>query len=69
MRQRNPNKLPIDQRLVFTIDHAKDALDCGRSKVYELIRKGVLELTDIDGMKRITGESLRRAAGIKQQNV
>lgn len=59
MRRRRPNQLPLDQRLGLTIDHSAAALDCGRSKIYDLIGKGKLQVIDVDGMRRVTGESLR----------
>lgn len=60
MRRRRQNPLPLDQRLTVTVDYAADALDVGRSKVYDLVRRGELRMVDIGGMRRVSGESLRR---------
>jgi hypothetical protein len=59
MRKRKPNPLLPDQRLGFTLQHSAYALDCGTSKIRDLVEKGQLELVYVDGMPRITGESLR----------
>ena len=37
-------------------------LDCGLTKIYELIKQGVLETTDVTGDKRITVASIKRLA-------
>lgn len=59
MRQRGPNPLPIDQRLAVTVKHSAQALDCSIGKIWALVKKGKLKVADVDGMTRITGESLR----------
>jgi Helix-turn-helix domain len=61
------NLAPLDQRLAFTINHTADVLDCGRSSVYELIRAKKLEVIDINGMRRITAESLRALVSVPKQ--
>ena len=61
MRKKSDNQLALDQRLAFTINHAADVIDVGRSTVYELIRSGKLELVELtDGMKRVTARSIRK---------
>ena len=59
MRERKPNPLPLDQRLGLTVTHTAQVLDCGDLKVWDLIRKKKLSTVDVDGMTRVTGESLR----------
>jgi excisionase family DNA binding protein len=59
MRKKSDNQLDLDQRLAFTINHSADALDVGRSTVYELIKAGKLKVIEVNGMRRISGESLR----------
>jgi hypothetical protein len=66
MRKRSDNYLPIDQQLAFTINHAAAALDCSRSSIYELIKIGKLEIAEINGMRRVTAESLRRLVGASE---
>jgi excisionase family DNA binding protein len=62
MRKKTSCQIPLDQRLTLTINSTADALDVGRSTVYELIRKGMLQTVAIDGMRRITGDSVRALA-------
>ncbi len=59
MRHRKPNPLPFDQRLGFTLQHSAHALDCSVSKVWDLAKKGLVTLVYVDGMPRVTGNSLR----------
>ena len=66
VRKKSDNRLTLDQRLAFTINHSADALDVGRSTVYELIKAGKLKVIDINGMRRISGESLRALVAEQQ---
>jgi hypothetical protein len=59
VRKRNPNCLPLDQRLSLTVENSAQALDIGKSKVWELIKQGKLQAVSIDGMTRVTADSLR----------
>ena len=59
MRQRKPNNLPLDQRLGLTVGHSAQVIDCGVSKIWALVKKGKLKVKYVDGMPRITSESLR----------
>ena len=63
MRKRNANTLPLDQRFALTIDNSAKALDCSRTKIYELGKSGAIEFIDIDGMRRVSARSLRRLVG------
>jgi hypothetical protein len=67
MRQRKPNTLPLDQRYALTIANSAQALDCGKVKIYDLAKKGLLEFVDVDGMRRVTARSLRRLVGEPEQ--
>jgi excisionase family DNA binding protein len=69
MRKRTDNLLAHDQRLAYSINSAADALNCGRSSIYELIRAGKLAVIDINGMRRITGRSLRRLVGESEPQI
>jgi hypothetical protein len=63
MRLRKPNTLPLDQRFALTIDNSARALDCSRTKIYDLRKAGLLEFIDVDGMTRVTARSLRKLVG------
>jgi hypothetical protein len=63
MRKRNANTLPLDQRLALTIDNSAKALDCSRTKIYELKKSGAIEFISVDGMTRVSARSLRRLVG------
>ena len=69
MRKRKPNPLALEQRLGVTVDNSAATLDCGRSKIYDLVRKGKLKLVDIDGMSRITADSLRKLVAAQKKVV
>src|SRR5262245_60321431 len=60
MRERKPNTLSFDQRLGLTVAHTAQALDCGATKVWGLIHKGLLDIAYVDGMPRVTADSVRR---------
>jgi hypothetical protein len=63
MRQRKPNTAPLDQRYALTIANSAQALDCSKTKIYDLRKAGLLEFLDVDGMTRVTARSLRRLVG------
>lgn len=56
---------------MLTVNQACVALGVGRSKLYELIRQGRLEATDINGVeKTLPGErGPRRSLRIKQAEI
>ena len=49
---------PIEP-VAVRINTACRLIDCGRTKVYELINSGALEVVDVGGMKRVTMASIR----------
>jgi excisionase family DNA binding protein len=59
MRKKSVNHLALDQRLALTINSCAEALDCGRTKIYDLIHAGKLKVVDVNGMTRVTADSLR----------
>jgi hypothetical protein len=69
MRKRLPNTLPLNQRFALTVDNAAKALDCSRTKVYDLKKKGLLDFVDVDGMPRVAARSIRRLIGEEEQVV
>ena len=40
-------------------------MECGRSRVYELIREGRLEVVRIDSDQRVTVRSIKRLLGVE----
>jgi hypothetical protein len=68
MRKRKPNTLALDQRFAVTIDHTAAALDCSRTKVYDLKNNGLLEFVYLGGMTRVTTRSLRKLVGESEKN-
>jgi hypothetical protein len=68
MRKRKPNTLALDQRFAVTIDHTALALDCSRTKVYDLKKAGLIEFVDVGGMTRVTTRSIRRLVGEPENN-
>jgi hypothetical protein len=67
VRKGKPNLLALDQRLALTIDNSAAALDCSRTKIYELAKKGLIEFLSVDGMTRVSASSLRRLVGEPEQ--
>ena len=51
-----------DQQLLATVDEACEALNIGRSSMYELINDGTLRLIKIRGASRIPWDDIRRVA-------
>lgn len=48
----------MDDRLLYRIPEVARFLSLGRSKVYELVRSGVLPSVQIDGCRRVRGDDL-----------
>lgn len=44
---------------------ASKLMDCGRSRIYELIREGRLEVVRIDSDQRVTVRSIKRLLGVE----
>jgi hypothetical protein len=67
MRKRKDNQLDLEHGAARTIGHTGEELDCSRSSVYELVRRGLLELIylDPDGKKlpRVTTRSISKLVG------
>jgi excisionase family DNA binding protein len=57
---RDPIPTPSDrtQRLLYTPEQAADALQCSRSKVYDLMNSGRLRSVHLDKLRRIPGDAL-----------
>ena len=45
---------------LLTVNEACERLRCGRSKLYQLIRRGELKVTAVDGRKRIAEREIER---------
>lgn len=62
--QRKPDKQPKPQpspdQLAYSIDDVKRLGGPGRTKTYELIRRGVLRRIHIDGSTHLVGDSVRQ---------
>jgi hypothetical protein len=67
MRLRKPNTLPLDQRYALTIANSAQALDCSKTKIYDLEKKGKVKFIDVDGMTRVSASSIRRLVGEPEQ--
>jgi excisionase family DNA binding protein len=55
--------LPCEPLLV-TVAEAGRLLRCGKSKIFEMIKEGVLERRKLGGATRITMASIRHVAGV-----
>ena len=53
---KNPEPLAVPMSAVPRL------LSCGRTKAYDLRNRGLLEVVEIGGMKRITMRSIRKLA-------
>ena len=49
----------MEGKLLLTVTQAAEVLSIGRSKVYELVRDGVIPSIKIDGCRRIKAAALR----------
>jgi excisionase family DNA binding protein len=48
-----------DTKLLYSVTEAASVLSLGRTKVYELVRTGVIRSVRIDGSRRIKADDLR----------
>ena len=48
----------MNDKLLYRIPEVARLLSLGRSKVYELVRSGVLPSVRIDGCRRVKGEDV-----------
>jgi excisionase family DNA binding protein len=55
---RRPRKEVDVERLLLTAEETADVLGIGRTKVYELMRLGMLESVKIHGCRRIPTEAV-----------
>ena len=62
---RSPSEIPFLQRPTCTIDEACRAAGLGRTKLYELIRCGVLETSTVGRRRLVLVPSLLRAINFK----
>jgi excisionase family DNA binding protein len=51
---------PVSEKLLWRVPEAAAALGCGRSKLYELIRRGEIPTITLGGMLRIPADSLKK---------
>jgi excisionase family DNA binding protein len=51
---------PVGEKLAWRVPEAAAALGLGRSKTYELIRKGEIPTIMLGGVLRIPADALRR---------
>ncbi len=49
-------------KLLYSSKEVQAEIGCGPTKVWELEKRGLLEAIPFDGLKRYTGESVRRLA-------
>ena len=48
----------MEGKLLYTVTEAAQALSMGRSKVYEMVRDGVIPSVKIDGCRRVKASAL-----------
>jgi excisionase family DNA binding protein len=48
----------MEQKLLLTVSETATALGMGRSKVYEMVRDGVIPSVKIDGCRRVKASAL-----------
>ena len=53
---------PDTDRLLLTIEETARKLSMGRTKIYDLLRSGVLDSVHIGSARRITADSVRDVA-------
>jgi len=51
------------RRAAYSINAAAAELDLSRSKLYDLMRRGLLRFVEVDGTRRIPGSEIDRIAG------
>ncbi|MDN5893283.1 MAG: helix-turn-helix domain-containing protein [Nocardioides sp.] len=49
----------MENKLLLTVSETAAALGMGRSKVYEMVRDGVIPSVKIDGCRRVKAAALR----------
>ena len=49
-------------KLCYTPNHAADVLDLSRSKIYDLMRRGLLQYVMVDSDSRIPASEIERIA-------
>jgi hypothetical protein len=54
------NKQPDDVGRLLTMAQARDALNCGRDKLYQLRDRGLLEFVKLDHRTRVTERSIKQ---------
>ena len=54
------NKQSDDVGRLLTMAQARDALNCGRDKLYQLRDRGILEFVKLDHRTRVTERSIKR---------
>jgi len=54
------NKSPAEIGRLLTLSQAKDELNCGRTKLYQLHQRGLLEFVKFDKQTRVTERSIKK---------
>lgn len=64
----SPTANPVPVTLLLTPEEAASALRVGRSKVYDLMRSGVLRSVKIGGSRRISATTLAEFVAILERD-
>jgi len=54
------NKPPAEVGRLLTLTQAKEELNCGRTKLYQLHQRGLLEFVKFDNQTRVTERSIKK---------
>lgn len=54
------NKAPAEVGRLLTLAQARDELNCGRTKLYQLHQRGLLEFVKFDKQTRVTERSIKK---------
>jgi len=54
------NKSPAEVGRLLTLTQAKEELNCGRTKLYQLHQRGLLEFVKFDKQTRVTERSIKK---------
>ena len=54
------NKSPAEIGRLLTLSQARDELNCGRTKLYQLHQRGLLEFVKFDKQTRVTERSIKK---------
>ena len=54
------NKPPADIGRLLTISQAREELNCGKTKLYQLHQRGLLEFVKFDKQTRVTERSIKK---------